>query len=332
MPDSEETRTTTEWRRASKFYRRSPGPGWLLALLLVPLLLGAIGYSTRDTSGDDTALTSPSVPAAPSVSVPNAGAPSLSFAPLSISRSGNDFTLSGELPDEAAKASLLDSLRGAAGADANLIDNVSIKAGVGAPDFSGIGAVFRAGATIPDFNLKLAGDTITLTGTAASEEVKSAVEAAAKTAWPNLKIVNAIRVTAPSQTTVSPAPAPAPTGGCDNLQADINALLRMPINFDTDGFTLTPSSRGLLTQVADKLKACTGSRVAVNGYTDNTGNDAINVPLSGNRAKAVGDFLVSTGISGDVVTSQGLGAANPVASNATPEGRAQNRRVEITVS
>ena len=72
--------------------------------------------------------------------------------------------------------------------------------------------------------------------------------------------------------------------------------------------------------------------MAVNGYSDNTGNDAINVPLSGNRAKSVADFLVAQGIAGDGVSSQGFGSANPIASNDTAVGRAQNRRVEITVS
>ena len=67
------------------------------------------------------------------------------------------------------------------------------------------------------------------------------------------------------------------------------------------------------------------------GYTDNTGNDAINVPLSGNRAKSVAD-LVSQGVAGNTVTSQGFGSADPIASNDTPDGRAQNRRVEIAVS
>ena len=136
--------------------------------------------------------------------------PAMSIAPLSISRNGNDFTLSGDLPDEAAKASLLDSLKGAFGGGVNLIDNVNIKAGVNAPDFSGLGAVFKAGAGIPDFNLNVDGDTITLAGTAASEDEKAAVEAAATAAWPNLKIANEIQITAPTGAPATPVPTPAP--------------------------------------------------------------------------------------------------------------------------
>ena len=88
----------------------------------------------------------------------------------------------------------------------------------------------------------------------------------------------------------------------------------------------------LLSQVADKIKACPDAKIAVKGYTDNSGNDAINQPLSENRAKSVADFLVSQGVAAGNVTSQGFGSANPVAPNDTPEGKAQNRRVEIAVS
>ena len=106
----------------------------------------------------------------------------------------------------------------------------------------------------------------------------------------------------------------------------------LPITFATDGGDVAPESQQVLTQVADKLKACTGGHVVVNGYTDNSGNDAINVPLSASRAKAVADYLVSQGVRADQVTSEGKGSGSPIASNDTPEGKAQNRRVEITVS
>ena len=101
MPGYEEIRTTTQWRTESRFYRRPSGLGWLLALLAVPLLLGAIGYGIRDRDAD-VDVTMPSVDAsvtltAPTVTAPNVNVPSLSFAPLSIARNGNDFTLSGEL-------------------------------------------------------------------------------------------------------------------------------------------------------------------------------------------------------------------------------------------
>ncbi|KWX24592.1 hypothetical protein AFM11_07885 [Mycolicibacterium wolinskyi] len=349
MSSSDETRTITGWQTASKFYRRPPGIGWLLALLAVPLLLGLIGWSSTDRSGDGAAMTLPSVnPSAtlsapdvnaPNLNAPNApdvNAPNLSFAPLSITRNGNDITLSGDLPDDAAKTALLDSLRAQFGPDVNLVDNLNIKPGVNTPDPAALGSVFQAAAAgIPDFDFKLDGDRLTLTGTATSDEVRAAVEAAVKQGWPNLQLTNNITVgpVPPAPTAPAPPPAPAPAPGpCAALQDDVSALLRTPINFDTDGFGLTSGSEQLLTQVADKLKTCPGARAAVTGYTDSSGNDAINVPLSANRAKAVADYLVSQGLAPDHVTSSGAGSANPIAGNDTPQGRAQNRRVEITVN
>lgn len=325
MSGSDETRTITGWRQATRWYRRRrPGLGWLLALLAIPLLLALLsGVLGKTKEGVD--LTVPSV--SPSVTVPPVAAPDVSLASaLSIARSGNAVTVTGQLPDEAARTSLLDALKGVYGPDVDLIDNLTIKSGVTAPDLSGIGPAFKAAVDIPDFGWKLDNGEITLTGTAPSEDVKAAAEAAARAAWPNTEIENDIEVVA-----ASPA-APAPAAGCANLQADITGLLRTPINFDTDGFTVASSSQQMLSEVADKIKACPDSKIAVKGFTDNTGGDAINQPLSENRAKAVADFFVSQGVAAGNVTSQGFGSANPVASNDTPEGRAQNRRVDITVS
>jgi peptidoglycan-binding protein ArfA len=330
MVGSDENRTITGYRTASKFYRRPPGVGWLLGLLAVPLLLGLIGWSGLDRPNKGADLTLPSVN--PSATL-NVNLPNLSFAPLSILRNGNGFTLSGDLPDFNAKTSLLNALRGAFGPEINLTDNLNIKAGVSAPDFSGIGELFKAAVDIPDFDFDLNGDILTLAGTAPSEQLKASVAAAAQAVWPNLRITNDIQVQAGTPTAPGPAmPEQAPGGPCATLQADVTGLLSTPINFETDGFTLTAGSEQQLTQVADRLKACPTASVFVVGHSDNTGNDAINLPLSENRAKSVADHLIFQGVVGDHVSSRGVGAAKPIASNDTPKVRAQNRRVEVTVS
>lgn len=346
MPDSEDsrdTRTITGYNTESRFYRRKPGGAWWLALLAIPLLLALIGWAGLNKPDVDVNANLPSVnPSAsltadvnapdvnaPDVNAPDLNAPDLNLGALSILRNGNGFTLSGDLPNVEAKTGLLDSLKLAFGPDIDLTDNLNVKAGVNAPDFAALGSIFGAAVDIPDFNFDLNGDTVTLKGVAPSEQVKSEVEAAAKAAWPNIKVVNEITVSAPS----APAPAPAPAGGaCTTLQADITALLKTPINFQTDGFTLVAASQQQLTQIADKLKACPDPKVSVVGHTDSSGNDTINVPLSNNRAKSVADYLVSQGVGGDRVTSSGVGSAQPIAPNDTPAGKAQNRRVDITVS
>ncbi len=196
--------------------------------------------------------------------------------------------------------------------------------------------MFGTALKVPDFSLKLDNDVITLTGTAPSEDVKAAAEADAAAAWPNVKIVNDIQVTAASSTAAAAATesrACAVAGGpCSTLQADITSLLKTPINFNTNGNALAANSTQLVAQIASKVKGCRDVKVVVTGYTDNTGNDAINVPLSASRAKAVADALVADGVPGGSVTSNGAGSANPIASNDSPDGRAQNRRTEITVS
>ena len=334
MSGSEEDRHIADWRTDSRFYRKRPGLGWLLALIAVPLLLALIGWGGADRSSKNVVLPPPSV--APSATLTAPAAPSTAdasapYGAMSIVRTANGFTLTGEVPDDATKSSLLDAIKQAM-PGATIVDNLTVKPGVTAPEFAGLGSLFGAAADVQDFSANLVGNTVTLTGTVNSEDAKAAAESAAKATWPNAMVVNNIQVVAGSATPPAPAPAPAPTGACSTLQADITGLLKTPINFDTDGFTLAPDSQQLIGQIADKVKACPGVKLAVVGFTDNTGNDAINVPLSTNRAKSVADTLVSDGIDAAGVASSGQGSANPVAGNDTPEGRAQNRRVEITVS
>lgn len=95
---------------------------------------------------------------------------------------------------------------------------------------------------------------------------------------------------------------------------------------------LLGQAQSKLGQVADVLsKQDRDSKIIVNGYTDSQGNDSFNQTLSQDRADAVRSYLVSHGIASDRITAVGHGKADPVADNASPEGRADNRRVEIVV-
>lgn len=308
--ESRVSATATEWRTESRFYRRSPGVGWLLSLLLIPLLFGWLGWGALKPKLDVNA---------PNVSVSGPSMPSLNFSPLSIFRNGKDFTLTGFLPDLNVKEKLLGALKAALGGGANLIDKLDIAAGATSPDFDGFTGLFKAAVDVPDFQFTVEGDTLTLSGTAATEEIKAAVEAAAKAGWPNLKIVNDI-------TLKGEAPS------CDNLQSSIDADLATPVKFETGSDKLTADGEAQLARVVPSLKACPDVKLTVTGHTDNTGNDAINIPLSDDRAKSVAAYLVAQGIAADSVSSKGAGSAEPIASNDTEAGRAQNRRTEITVN
>ena len=71
--------------------------------------------------------------------------------------------------------------------------------------------------------------------------------------------------------------------------------------------------------------------VTIDGHTDNTGSDKVNIPLSVRRAEACKKYLVSKGISAERMTTAGFGSTQPVADNKTAEGRQKNRRIEIKI-
>ena len=112
-----------------------------------------------------------------------------------------------------------------------------------------------------------------------------------------------------------------------------NVRLIMPnsITFNTNESTIKTSANSVLDSVALVAKEYDKTRLQVVGYTDSTGNDKINQPLSERRAAAVANYLALRGVQGSRISSYGAGSSNPIASNATTEGKAQNRRVEITL-
>ncbi len=102
--------------------------------------------------------------------------------------------------------------------------------------------------------------------------------------------------------------------------------------FDTGKYSLKPGAREKLAKVAGILLAYPGLDIAVGGYTDNVGSDAMNQTLSENRAGSVRDYLVQEGVATGSVSARGFGNTLPVASNDDSSGRQQNRRVELLVS
>lgn len=117
---------------------------------------------------------------------------------------------------------------------------------------------------------------------------------------------------------------------------DANGLEAVKVTFDsgilfaTNKADLNATSKASLTQFAEVLKENRDMDIAIIGHTDTTGNDAINNPLSKNRAQSVSKFLKSQGVaSAQIKTIDGQGSTNPVADNSTAEGRKQNRRVEV---
>ncbi len=101
------------------------------------------------------------------------------------------------------------------------------------------------------------------------------------------------------------------------------------IRFDVGKATLRPESMGVLNEIYTMLEEHPDVNVSIEGHTDNDGDNDLNQKLSEDRAKTVMKQLVSMGISADRLTSKGYGESKPVNTNATPEGKAENRRVEF---
>jgi len=102
--------------------------------------------------------------------------------------------------------------------------------------------------------------------------------------------------------------------------------------FDTGKYQLRMEAQLGLAKLTGIVLSHPGLKLAVEGYTDTTGTAAFNQTLSEQRANAVQEYLIQQGLDASSVTAQGFGPANPVASNDTPQGRQQNRRVEIIIS
>jgi outer membrane protein OmpA-like peptidoglycan-associated protein len=102
--------------------------------------------------------------------------------------------------------------------------------------------------------------------------------------------------------------------------------------FDFNQYTLKSSSREKLAKVAGILLAYPGLKIKLEGHTDSVGSDEYNLKLSQQRADAVRSYLVAQGVASETVDAVGLGEADPVATNDTPAGRQQNRRVDMVVS
>ncbi|MGL4780194.1 MAG: OmpA family protein [Bacteroidales bacterium] len=119
---------------------------------------------------------------------------------------------------------------------------------------------------------------------------------------------------------------------------DANGLKAIKVTFNsgilfaTGKSNLSQTAKSELSEFASSLINNPGTDVAILGYTDNTGSLAVNEKLSLERAQSVGNYLINSGVPAGRVTTKGMAWNDPVASNATPEGRAQNRRVEIYIT
>jgi outer membrane protein OmpA-like peptidoglycan-associated protein len=128
--------------------------------------------------------------------------------------------------------------------------------------------------------------------------------------------------------------ATAGTGVAVSQTTDNRLKLDIPsdASFDVGRSAIKPGFVPVLNHFADSLNQNPVTTVTIIGHTDSTGSDAINNPLSFDRANAARNYLISRGVAAQRIATDGRGSREPIASNATEQGRAQNRRVEIYVA
>ena len=114
----------------------------------------------------------------------------------------------------------------------------------------------------------------------------------------------------------------------NQLKVDIPA----DVSFDVGRYAIKPNMRPVLDRLASTLNQHPVTTVTIVGHTDSTGSNAVNDPLSINRAASTRDYLVQRGVSAQRIAVDGRGSRQPVADNSTASGRAMNRRVEIFIA
>ncbi len=133
---------------------------------------------------------------------------------------------------------------------------------------------------------------------------------------------------------------PPPSNEIGRLRGAIKYTVNSDLLFPSGGWQLSAQGKRIISTMAAKLAPTQQNKIVVNGYTDNAPigprlkqqGVTTNLELSQHRADNVMQYLISQGLKPDLVSAHGFGAADPVASNKTAQGRAKNRRVELELA
>ncbi|MEC9343360.1 MAG: OmpA family protein, partial [Pseudomonadota bacterium] len=235
---------------------------------------------------------------------------------------GGAVTLSGYAPAPDTASRLAETVRGIVGEDGGFRDGQQIASGAPEGFEAAASATRFALGRLPDMRASLTGKTLrvegeALTGTAANE-IRSLIAAALPEGYA-LDAAIAIR---PPGTSIDASACHAELAG---------QLQRASVRFETGSADISTRSLGLLDSLAFTLRRCPETRFEVGGHTDSDGIEEANLELSTARARAIADWLIRSGVRYSRLVAKGYGESRPVADNATPEGKARNRRIEFRV-
>ncbi|MCG2584205.1 OmpA family protein [Massilia sp. TS11] len=232
---------------------------------------------------------------------------------LLIAFAAEAVSISGTMPDEATRAALVARLRSqfVEVRDDTSSGKVSMPASWDQQMQRLLGPhlklVHKGTLTVEGYRVSIAGE---VASEAQRQQVLSELSAALS---PNYTVSHKLRVVAGEQAVLDAA------------------LAERIVEFESGKASLTEPGRRLLDQMAEALLKVKGKRVAIIGHTDNAGARAGNLALSHARAMAVRDYVVAKGVDPASISVSGEGPDRPVADNATPDGRARNRRIEFHV-
>lgn len=259
------------------------------------------------------------------------------LAPATLSLSLNEtgtalYACNGEMGNAGLGESIKNAVAGVFSADNchfNVVNGIAndMPAGQYVPQILGfMKGVPNATATIVDKKIVLnASDATALEKMVA--DIKGALPADfVVEAEPQLNVADAIKTSlVAAETALSGLTA---TSTADEL---VHALNLQIINFATDSAEIPEENKAILDKAAELIKQIPDAHLKITGHTDTQGSHAYNLDLSQKRAQSVHDYLVSKGVSDEKLEMQGASFDEPVATNATEQGRFRNRRIEFTV-
>ena len=224
--------------------------------------------------------------------------------------------ISGTVPDEVTKASVLAKLREVYGAD-KVVDQSMVGAVAAPANWNSYveKLITPELKQISRGQLKIDGSTVSVKGEVANEATRSRIGGALQSSLNSTyTISNSLRVSAADQSVLD------------------TTLANRTVEFESGKATLTESGRAILDEMAGAMLKLKERKVDLIGHTDNVGLRATNQGLSQARAEATKSYLSSRGIKSELMTASGQGPDRPIASNDTPDGRARNRRIEFRLA
>jgi outer membrane protein OmpA-like peptidoglycan-associated protein/uncharacterized protein YidB (DUF937 family) len=275
-------------------------------------------------------------PAPPAVATAEPSAPASGPTPtrLALSNDNGVVQASGAVRDEDAKTAIVNALNAAFGAD-KVKSAISIDPSATAASWLGkLGAALEAlkGGNIDAI---FEGDKVNVGGAAMEDSARDKIIAALKSALGAGVAVGELSDKSAAAVAVANGRATtelASLGSGFGVKDLLSALNDSVINFASDSADVPDTATPFLKIAATDLKQLKAGHVLeVAGYTDNTGDAALNLALSQKRAEAVREALIKYGADADMLVAKGYGEADPIASNDTAEGRLKNRRIEYHV-